>query len=483
MANSPALAERVERMKARVKADLHSAGGGYDTIDFQPHAGQRLLLDSTARFRVLVAHRRWGKNWACIWDAWEQLRILRQEERPLLSPKVVVWFVFPTYPLAEELWNDWKRFVPAAEVTRKLEQKPYHMELKGDVHISLRTAEDPDSLVSAGVDLLYMVEAARMKKAAWLTVQPTLISQGRLGRVVFNSTPKGMGWLHEIDRIAHDPLYPDWEGWRIPAFAADGVTRNPYSVIPSTERLLEERQQYPERWWRQEFMAEFLSGEGAVFRNIRERMAAAPIPPKHPLVCGVDLAKHSDFTVFAVFDADGRMVEIERLREASYPIQVERLLSLLNRLQLAKCVIESNGPGEPFYDMVVTELHTRRQEFQRQPQVIPFATTAQSKRQMVDALVIAFEQGKITILPDEELANEFEAFEMTAGAAGNVRFAAPEGGWDDRVMACALAWTEITKAAPKVFAKGTFPRGLQDALPRRAPSLGSEIIGQRDPFM
>ena len=95
---------------------------------------------------------------------------------------------------------------------------------------------------------------------------------------------------------------------------------------------------------------------------------------------------------------------------------------------------------------------------------------------------VAFERKQITLLDDPELINEFEAYEMSEGKSGNPRFSAPEGGWDDRVMACALAWTEIARQAPRVFPKGTFPRGLQDALPRRGPSLGSEIVGQRDPF-
>jgi len=452
---------------------IFSSSAGQPTVEYTPHAGQRLLLDSQARFRVLVAHRRAGKNWACIWDAWEKINRLRQQARPLLNPKVVIWFVFPTYPLASELWSDWKRFVPESEVIRKLESKPYLMDLHGDVHIELRSAENPDDLVSAGIDALYMIEAARMKEAAWLNVRPTLVSEGRYGHVVFNSTPKGGNWFARLYQTSQDALFPEWQGWRIPAFDADGQ-RNVYSKIPSTERLQEEKRNYPERWWRQEYLAEFLTGEGAVFRNVRERIASAPSPPKQPLVCGVDLAKHSDFSVFSVFDADGCMVEIERLREASYSIQAERLISLLGRLGVRKCVIESNGPGEPFYDMILTELHHRRQEMPRQPEIVPFATTAQSKRQMIDALVIAFEQGKVTLLPDEELVNEFEAFEMTEGKTGNIRFAAPEGGFDDRVMACALAWTSMPRPATAHLHDGMY-KGLKNFKPFKKTPYGAGL--------
>mgnify|MGYP001596028656 CR=1 FL=1 len=205
----------------------------------------------------------------------------------------------------------------------------------------------------------------------------------------------------------------------------------------------------PERFFRQEWLAEILSGEGSVFRYVRDRVTSAPASPIGPLVAGVDLAKHSDFSVFVIFDSAGRMVSIERMNTISYQAQAERLVTFLAEHGVKRAVIESNGPGEPFYDMVLRDLHERRREFQGQPQLIPFVTTAQSKRQMIDALSVAFERGQISILPDNDLINEFEAFEMTETKAGNLRFAAPEGGWDDRVMACALAWTELSPTGRK----------------------------------
>jgi hypothetical protein len=175
----------------------------------------------------------------------------------------------------------------------------------------------------------------------------------------------------------------------------------------------------------------------------------------------VDLAKRGDFSVFAVFDAEGHMVALDRMNQANYPVQAERLITLLQQYGVRRCVIESNGPGEPFYDNLLHDLHRRRLEFQGQPALIPFATMAQSKRQMIDALTIAFERGQITILPDEQLVNEFEAFEMSQTAAGTLRFAAPEGGWDDRVMACALAWTEIAPKQATEAGKYPGPKNLK----------------------
>jgi len=437
------------------------SAGGQPLMKPALHPGQQYvrehLLLGIARFICLMIHRRWGKNWLCICDMLEQTKVLLKQDRSQLNPPVVVWFVVPTYTLADELWTDLKRMVPQSGVRRLINSKPQEMDLKDGTHIAIRSADHPDTLVSAGVDLLYMIEAARMREDAWLTVRPTLVSHGRLGRVIFNSTPKGNNWFARLYQQTQNGN-PAWVGIRIPAYNDDGA-RHELSPMPTDERMDEERRTYPARWFAQEYQAEVLTGEGAVFRNVRERIGASPVPPTRPLVCGVDLAKHSDFSVFTIFDAAGRMVAIDRMNQASYPVQAERLISLLRDHQVKQCIVESNGPGEPFYDNLLRDLHTRRQEFSTngiaQPIITPFATTAQSKRQMIDALVVAFERGDITILDDPELVNEFEAFEMTQTGAGNIRFSAPEGGWDDRVMACALAWTEIR--AKQAVRAGTYP--------------------------
>jgi len=412
---------------------------GDQLIRLVPHAGQQLFLDSDHPRRLLVCHRRWGKDMVSIIDIHRLVSRWKDEpHRKQLSPAISIGVVYPTFPLAREFWSALKRMTPKEDVAKINEAMPPRMTLHCGAEIEVRSGSDPDMMVAAGYDLVIFGEAARIPYDSWLTIMPALASPGRAGMAVHQTTPKGMNW------IAREQDSDAWWTLTVPIYGEDG-NRHPYANPHITdEAIASEREQMPERWFQQEWMADFLTGEGAVFRNVRDRIAAAPAVPKLPLVCGVDLAKHSDYSVFAVFDADGHMVAIDRMNQVSYPIQSERLISLLRDMSVKHCVIESNGPGDPFYDNVLRDLHTRRQEFQGQPTLVPFATTAQSKRQMIDALVVAFERGSITILDDPDLVNEFEAFEMTQTAAGNIRFSAPEGGWDDRVMACALAWTEIS---------------------------------------
>jgi hypothetical protein len=448
---------------AELAAGLREAGTsctGEPLIAPTPHPGQQVFLASEHPRRLLVAHRRFGKDWASIMDLRRRVERWRGEpHRRQLSPAISIGVIYPTYPLSHEFWEALKRMIPRPEVAQLHEATPPRMTLKSGAEIEVRTGSDADMLVARGYDLVILGEAARLPQEAWLTVMPALASPGRAGLAVLQTTPKGLNW------IAREKDSGQWWTLTVPIWEPGTQQRHPLANPHiSDQAIAQDRSQMPERWFQQEWLASFLSGEGSVFRNVEARVAPAPSPPKPPLVAGVDLAKYSDFSVFVIFDAAGHMVAIDRMNTVNYQTQAERLVTLLANWQVTKAVIESNGPGEAVYDMLLRDLHERRGEFRSPCQLVPFATTAQSKRQMIDALVVAFERNQITILPDEDLMHEFRAFEMTQTATGALRFAAPQGGWDDRVMACALAWTQIT--AQQQWSDYPWPTG-EDALRMR----------------
>ena len=479
MSTSSAESQATEIVE-RLRKEVLSTPSGQETGSAGPHAGQWPFLLSDARFRDLRAHRRWGKNWACIFDAlgynlelpdgkgrwmgraWR----LAREKRPNLNPKVVVWFVLPTYILGDELWTDLKAMVPSALVEKTINSKPFRMELRGGIRVEIRSADHPEDLVAAGIDLLYMVEAARIKEAAWLTIRPTLISHGRLGHVAFNSTPKGQNWYARLEDRCKDPEQPDWEGWYVPAFLEDRETRHPMSVIPATGRILAEKDENRQSWFDQEYMAMALAGEGQVFRDVRAHVRPMPSDAVPPIVIGVDLAKRQDFTVFSAFDKLGRQVGIERMHGIAYPVQGERLLGFAHRLGAKKAVIETNGPGDAFIDQLKVQIG----ETGVRLDIVEFATTASTKSGMINDLALAFERpGAVMLLDDSVQTAEFEAYEATKRPSGNETYGAPEGQHDDMVMAVALAWSELAprrKLSMKGFDANAFS-GLRKA-PYRA---------------
>jgi len=70
----------------------------------------------------------------------------------------------------------------------------------------------------------------------------------------------------------------------------------------------------------------------------------------------------------------------------------------------------------------------------------PFLTTNASKAQIIDALALAFETGKISIPNDPALIAELLAYESERLPSGLIRYGAPDGLHDDRVMSLAIAY-------------------------------------------
>ena len=129
------------------------------------------VFRSGARFRVLVAGRRFGKTYLALTElcqaAW--------------SPGRLAWYVAPTYKQAKRI--AWK---PLKQMTRpywasKPNETDLRIELISGGTICLRGADNYDSLRGDGLDFLVLDEYASIAREAWPEVlRPALADkQGR----------------------------------------------------------------------------------------------------------------------------------------------------------------------------------------------------------------------------------------------------------------------------------------------------------------
>jgi len=195
----------------------------------------------------------------------------------------------------------------------------------------------------------------------------------------------------------------------------------------------------PEYIFRQEILAEFVDTSGLVFQNVRECVGDyLEIPPEegHTYVIGADWARTEDYTVFAVLDIDTKkFVKVVRMGTISFSSQLEALEELYLEYRPYAVVSEANAVGAALTEELAS----------RDIPVVPFHTTASTKKDVIDALALAFERREVTIPNDAQVIDELESFTMHRTKSGNVRYAAPRGGHDDVVMAMALAYHLISQ--------------------------------------
>jgi hypothetical protein len=66
---------------------------------------------------------------------------------------------------------------------------------------------------------------------------------------------------------------------------------------------------------------------------------------------------------------------------------------------------------------------------------VGFETTSKTKGPMIQGLSLAIEQEKLKLLPDRIARHELVSYEAEVLPSGYTRYGAPEGGWDDTVIA------------------------------------------------
>jgi hypothetical protein len=193
--------------------------------------------------------------------------------------------VAPTYRQAKMItWKKLRKKLLAINWIKKINETELTVELKNGSTISLKGADNYDSLRGIGLDYLVIDEFADIDPAAWYeTLRPTLAD--RQGGALFIGTPKGLNWAHDLFTASEE--YPEeWVSFQ-------------YTTIEGGHVLAEEieaaRKTLDIRTFRQEFEASFETFSGRVFYAFdRKRNLLTWLEPQRKIV---DLHVGIDFNV------------------------------------------------------------------------------------------------------------------------------------------------------------------------------------------
>lgn len=365
----------------------------------KPHAAQRAVLDSPARFRVMMCGRRFGKSLIS-----QNISI----ENGLANKKVA--YITPTYQLGKTFFQEICKVLP--EKIYKKNETDLTINFITGGQIRFFTGERLDALRGLKFHLVIIDEASYIANLedGWLnSIRPTLTDYK--GLAIFLSTPRGKNFFYSLYMKGGEP---DWEAFKFTTY--DNPHIDPSEVDAAKFQL-------PNVVFEQEYMA-----------NPMEN-AANPFGSEHINACvkdgiagkaeyyGIDLAKSVDWTVIIGLDKLGQVVHFERFQK-DWMQTKEAILRLPKNLPI---MIDSTGVG----DAIVEELQKKF------TQMHGFKFTSTSKQQLLEALANSI-QTKTISYPTGLIKEELEIFEYTFTSTG-VRYSAPSGFHDDCVIALALA--------------------------------------------
>jgi Terminase large subunit, T4likevirus-type, N-terminal len=262
------------------------------SVTIKLHKKQMEVYRSKARFRVVVAGRRWGKT-----SLSRILMITRAKK-----PRQRIWYVAPTYRMAKQImWSDLLEAIPKKWV-KKISMS---VTLINGSKIELRGADKPDSLRGVRIDFLVLDEFQDMVPEVWTqALRPTLADSK--GDAIFIGTPKAYNYLYEVYRRGQNPLFVErnlWQSWQFPTVTSPFI---PASEIESARKDMDEKS------FKQEFEASFETMSGRVYYAFDRKVHVKPCEfnPKLPIWIGMDfnvdpmsmvvLQQQPDGTVWAV---------------------------------------------------------------------------------------------------------------------------------------------------------------------------------------
>lgn len=205
------------------------------------------IFTNQARFRVVVAGRRFGKTF---------LSTAELIRAALSGDGKNCWYIAPTYKAAKEIaWGMLIEAIPPEYIT-KTNETALSLHLANGSIISLKGAEKPDNLRGRALDFCVLDEFADMRKEAWFEViRPSL--SDRKGSAIFIGTPKGRNHFYDL--------------WAKGVDKDEGWSSHQYTTLEGgnvdANEITAAKQDLDERTFEQEYQARFVNYSGVIYYN------------------------------------------------------------------------------------------------------------------------------------------------------------------------------------------------------------------------
>ena len=208
---------------------------------------QTTVINSGARFRVLVTGRRFGKTYLAINEI---AKFASQRNKK-------VWYVAPTYRQAKSIcWTELKEKLIKHKWVKSINHSDLTITLRNNSTITLRGSDNENSLRGVGLNFLVIDEFSDVDKNAWYEVlRPTLSDTN--GHALFCGSPRGFGnWSYELFKMGE--TNKEWESFKYTTLEG--------GQVPDTE-IEQAKQDLDIRTFQQEYEATFVNYSGMIYYN------------------------------------------------------------------------------------------------------------------------------------------------------------------------------------------------------------------------
>ena len=380
--------------------------GWFLSNGYAPHYYQSLFHantneDKLTRFRHLVAGRRGGKTLSAAWEVLFYCLFPEQFHKDARgrddSSPLWVWATSKDYKVLRPALLTLRKVITEAGLSIGKDVKENRgamtFEFPNGSLIEFKSSDDPQSLRGAGLDILWMDEAAFIRsEEPWQVMRPAL--SDKQGLLITTTTPDGKNWFY--DEFWNKDSLADPNQGRVEYRSID----NPY--FPKSEWEYT-RQRYHPLLFAQEYMAAFDSMAGRDLAGEWLKYYSDEDLPREPdgsleklrKYIGVDPAvsmsgKGDRFVLTVVGVSKGNQVFLLDQYAAKIPFvdQLEKIQEYYLRYQPELIGIESNA-----YQAALVQ---QAERLPSMPPIIPILAKGK-KYERIMAMSPLFRIGKVRI--------------------------------------------------------------------------------------
>lgn len=388
-------------------------------ILYTPHRNQKIIHDainfSNEKYYVINIGRQFGKTLL----ASNQLLYWA-----LNNKKVKCAWVSPVYKQSKKVFEEvYKAFAKRPEIYRKVNQSELVLEYITGSTIQFFSAERYDNIRGFTFDYLVCDEFAFMDEKAWTEVlRATVLVKGK--KVLLISTPKGKNHFYKMYQL--DGINEQYKSFTMTSYHNPMI--NPKEIDDAKLTL-------PDMVFRQEYLAEFVDGTATLFNN----RLLSDNKANGRAFAGIDLGRADDYSVLSIFNEKGEQFYIERWRHTDWQSIVKNIANGLRTNNVQTALVEVNSIGDVIFEML-------QKECASYCTIEPFVTTNQSKKEIVESLIVANQNKEVRFLNVDWLDKELEMFTYEYNPKSRViKYSAPSGFHDDGVMASCLGFHAYSK--------------------------------------
>lgn len=214
------------------------------------------------------------------------------------------------------------------------------------------------------------------------------------------------------------------------------------SALLSTEKLEMYRQSVAPNIFRSDYLGQFIEETSEIFGDLKKLVKGVIHQSKTKTMGidwstgGLDTGKNPDETAIAIMNEYRELEYIEGFSDKDTNHTIEYILDKIVEYGVGKVVVETNSMGKIYIDLLKRKIAQKSIRCS----VVEFTTTNETKRQIIEDLVVHCSNGTISLIDDKKLFLEMMGFVVKKTPSGKVTYESGSSNiHDDLVMSLSFA--------------------------------------------